>query len=116
MLIPLSYCVVFSSKYPTQTRCSVFQSNPILETFLGYCSSSGIIELLPLEDPGVRNQLFGILALVVTMVCHPILLSTATSIFILDQVEHMHKIMPLMIAMASIRTIGLQFTMPSPSL
>ena len=50
-------------------RRGVFQSNPILETFLSYYTSSSILESVPHEDPGVRNQPLGILALVTAGVC-----------------------------------------------
>jgi len=45
------------SEHFTQTRRGVFQLDPILETFLTYYSSSGIMELLPTEDPGPGNLL-----------------------------------------------------------
>lgn len=50
-------------------RRGVFQSDPILETFLSYYSSSGIMETPPLEDPGVSNRPIGALALVAAAVC-----------------------------------------------
>ncbi|KAF9642059.1 hypothetical protein BDM02DRAFT_3194001 [Thelephora ganbajun] len=50
------------------TRCGVFQSDPILETLLGYYSSSGIKEDPPTEDPGPGNRPLGILALATAMV------------------------------------------------
>ena len=49
-------------------RCGVFQSDPILETFLSYYTSSGILESIPHEDPGAGNQPLGILALVTARV------------------------------------------------
>jgi hypothetical protein len=52
----------------TQTRRGVFQSDPILETFLGYYSSSGVMESPPTEDPGPGNRPLGILAVVAAAV------------------------------------------------
>ncbi|KAF9644454.1 hypothetical protein BDM02DRAFT_3131744 [Thelephora ganbajun] len=50
------------SGYKT-TRRGIFQLDPILETLLGYYSSSGIKEDPPTEDPGPGNRPLGILAL-----------------------------------------------------
>ena len=52
----------------TQTRHGLFQSDPILETLLGYYMSSGIKEDPPTEDPGPGNRPVGILALVTAVV------------------------------------------------
>ena len=41
----------------------MFQSDPILETLLGYYSSSGIMELPPSKDPGPGSRPVGVLAL-----------------------------------------------------
>jgi len=57
------------SEHVIQTRRGVFQSDPILETLLSYYSSSGIMELLPIEDPGSGNRPLGVLALVTAAVC-----------------------------------------------
>ena len=54
-----------------QTQCGVLQSDPILETFLAYYSSSGIMELPPHEDPGVGNRPCGVLALATVAVRTP---------------------------------------------
>jgi len=52
-------------------RRGSFQSDPILETLRIYYSSSGIMEPIPHEDPGVGNRPLGILTLVAATVCLP---------------------------------------------
>lgn len=59
-----------SSLSIVQMRRGVFQSDPILETLLGYYSSSGIKEDVPTEDPGPGNWPLGVLALVTAAVSH----------------------------------------------
>lgn len=58
------------AEHSTQTRRGVFQSDPILETLLGYYSSSGVMEPPPTEDPGPGNRPLGILAVVSAAVCY----------------------------------------------
>ena len=54
----------------TQIRRGLFQSDPILETFLVYYSSFGVKEDPPTEDPGPGNRPLGILALVTAAVSY----------------------------------------------
>jgi len=62
--MPLLVSHPLTSKHLIQTRRGAFQSDPVLETFLSYyTSSNGIMELPPYEDPGIGNRPLGILAL-----------------------------------------------------
>ena len=65
-------------------RHGVFQSDPILETLLSYYSSSGIMEPIPAEDPGLGNQPLGVLALATAAVCHVLPHPMCILIFPLD--------------------------------
>ena len=47
----------------------MFQSDPIMETLLVYYSVSGIMELLPIKDPGEGQHPIGALALATAVVC-----------------------------------------------
>ena len=60
----ISHCLT-----TTQTRRGLFQSDPILQTLLGYYSLFGIKEDPPTKDPGLGKRPLGILALVATAVC-----------------------------------------------
>ena len=65
---PLTNILFFPPDGFPQTRRGMFQSDPILETFRSYYSSSGIMEIPPTGDPGPVNRPLGILALVTAAV------------------------------------------------
>lgn len=70
------YYFVLLPEHFIQTRRGVFQSDPILETFLSYYSSAGVMEPPPSEDPGPGGRPSAILALAAAAVrfilCFPV--------------------------------------------